>query len=136
MYHWIDKGAKWEILVGRLTKLNVNENLSELTGLVLLSSSQGRPTHYSEFYGFSITIPRCYKNVYVKTVFSTTTDSGTLFFQNVFLWLIRIGIFFICVICLIGFPIKSLSLPSSLLLVHCLGLAVLLFRNKSWIRKN
>ena len=68
---------------------------------------RGTSTHYSDrLYDFSITIPRCYKDVYVKSFFPRTTrlwnslpiecfpstvsflaylDSGILCLQNAFL---------------------------------------------------
>ena len=48
--------------------------LSELVELVPLPYSQGRSTHYSDrFHDFSVTISRCYKDVYVKSPFPRTT---------------------------------------------------------------
>ena len=46
---------------------------SELTHLVPLTFSQGRSTCYSErLHDFSVTIPRCYKDVYVNSFFPLT----------------------------------------------------------------
>ena len=46
---------------------------SELAQLVPLPFSQGRSTHYSErLHDFSVTIPRCYKDVYVNSFFPRT----------------------------------------------------------------
>ena len=46
---------------------------SELAQLVLLPFSQGRSTHYSNrFHDFSVTIPKCYKDVYVSSFFRCT----------------------------------------------------------------
>ena len=46
---------------------------SELAQLVPLPLSQGRPTHYSDrLHDFSVTIPRCYKDVYVNSFFPCT----------------------------------------------------------------
>ena len=46
---------------------------SELAQLVLLSYSWGRPTCYSDrSYEFSVTIPRCYKDIYVNNFFPHT----------------------------------------------------------------
>ena len=46
---------------------------SELTHLVSLTFSQGRSTCYSErLHDFSVTIPRCYKDVYVNSFFPLT----------------------------------------------------------------
>ena len=46
---------------------------SELAQLVPFSYSQGRSIRYSDrLHGFSVTIPRCYKEVYVKSVFPHT----------------------------------------------------------------
>ena len=43
---------------------------SELAELVLLPYSRGRSTHYSNrLHDFSVTIPRCYKAVYVNSFF-------------------------------------------------------------------
>ena len=43
--------------------------LSELAELVPLPYSQGRCTHSYRFYDFSVTILRCYKDVYVNSLF-------------------------------------------------------------------
>ena len=46
---------------------------SELAQLVPLSFSRGRSTHYSNrLHDFSVTIPRCYKDVYVNSFFPCT----------------------------------------------------------------
>ena len=46
---------------------------SELTQLVPLPCSWGRPTCYSDgLYDFSVTIPRCHKNGYVNSLFPCT----------------------------------------------------------------
>ena len=46
---------------------------SELAQLVLLSYSWGRPTCYSDrLHEFSVTIPRCYKDIYVNNFFPHT----------------------------------------------------------------
>ena len=46
---------------------------SELAQLVPLSFSRGRSTRYSDrLHDFSITIPRCYKDVYVNSFFLRT----------------------------------------------------------------
>ena len=46
---------------------------SELAQLIPLPYSQGRSTRYSDrLHDFSVTIPRCYKNVYVKSFFLRT----------------------------------------------------------------
>ena len=47
---------------------------SELAQLVTLLFSRGRSTHYSDrFHDFSVTIPRCYKDVYVNSFFPIQT---------------------------------------------------------------
>ena len=47
--------------------------LSELAELVLLPYSRGRSTRYCDrLYDFSVTIPRCYKDVYVNSFFPRT----------------------------------------------------------------
>ena len=47
--------------------------LSKLTQLVPLPYSWGRSTHYSDrLPGFSVCIPRCFKNVYVNSFFPCT----------------------------------------------------------------
>ena len=47
---------------------------SELVELVPLLYSRGRSTHYSDrLHDFSVTIPRCYKDVYVNSFFPRTT---------------------------------------------------------------
>ena len=46
---------------------------SELAQLVPLPSSRGRSTRYSDgLHDFSVTIPRCYKDVYVNSFFPRT----------------------------------------------------------------
>ena len=46
---------------------------SELAQLVPLPFSRGRFTHYSDrLYDFSVTIPRCYRNIYVNSFFPRT----------------------------------------------------------------
>ena len=46
---------------------------SELAQLVPLPYSRGRSTHYSDrLHDFSVTIPRCYKDVYVNSFFPHT----------------------------------------------------------------
>ena len=46
---------------------------SELTKLVLLPFSRRRSAHYSHrLYDFSVTIPRCYNDVYVNSFFPRT----------------------------------------------------------------
>ena len=46
---------------------------SELAQLVPLPFSRGRPTRYSDrLHDFSVTIPRCYKDVYVNSFFPRT----------------------------------------------------------------
>ena len=52
---------------------------SELAQLVPLPYSRGRSTRYSDrLHDFSVTIPRCYKDVYVNSFFPRTLDSGIL----------------------------------------------------------
>ena len=46
---------------------------SELAQLVSLPYSRGRPNHYfDKLHDFSVTIPRCYKDVYVNSFFPHT----------------------------------------------------------------
>ena len=46
---------------------------SELSELLPLPFSRGRSTHYSgRLHDFSVTIPRCYKDVYVNSFFPRT----------------------------------------------------------------
>ena len=46
---------------------------SELAQLVPLPFARGRSTRYSDrLHNFSVTIPRCYKDVYVNSLFSHT----------------------------------------------------------------
>ena len=52
---------------------------SELAQLVPLPFSRGRSTRYSEsLHHFPVTIPRCYKDVYVNSFFPRTARSGIL----------------------------------------------------------
>ena len=47
---------------------------SELAQLVSISFFRGRSTCYSDrSHDFSVTVPRCYKDVYVKSLFPRTT---------------------------------------------------------------
>ena len=51
---------------------------SELVQLAPLPYSRGMPTHYSDkLHDFSVTIPRCYKDVYVNS-FLAQLESGIL----------------------------------------------------------
>ena len=46
---------------------------SELAELLPFPYSRGRSTHYSDrLHDFSVTIPRCYKDVYVNSFFPST----------------------------------------------------------------
>ena len=46
---------------------------SELAQLISLPYSRGRSTHHSDrLHDFSVTIPRCYKDVYVNSFFPRT----------------------------------------------------------------
>ena len=86
---------------------NFHRPSSELAQLVLLPYFRGTRTRYSDiFYYFSVTIPRCHKNVYVNSLFPRTARSwnslptGTLFnysfFQNRFPLCFNIfGLFFL-----------------------------------------
>ena len=50
---------------------------SELAQLVPLLYSRGRSTRYSDrLHDFSVTIPRCYKDVYVNSFFPRTARIG------------------------------------------------------------
>ena len=54
---------------------------SELAQLVPLPYSRRRSAHYSDrFHDFSVTIPRCYKDVYVNSFFPHTA-TGMLSFD-------------------------------------------------------
>ena len=86
---------------------NFHRPSSELAQLVLLPYFRGTRTRYSDiFYYFSVTSPRCHKNVYVNSLFPRTARSwnslptGTLFnysfFQNRFPLCFNIfGLFFL-----------------------------------------
>ena len=53
---------------------------SELARLVPLPSSRGRSTHYSDrLHDFFVTIPRCYKDVYVNSFFPHTASLWNAF---------------------------------------------------------
>ena len=59
---------------------------SQLAQLVPLPFSQGRSTRYSErLHNFSVTIPRCQKDVYVNSFFLAQLYSEILYLQNAFL---------------------------------------------------
>ena len=52
---------------------------SELAKLIPLSYSRGRSTRYSErLHNFSVTIPRCCKDVYLNSFFLAQLKSGIL----------------------------------------------------------
>ena len=79
--------ASLELLAHRrnVTSLNLfyrcyfGRCLSELAQLVPLPHSWGRSTPYSDrLHGFSVTIPRCCKDVYVNNFFLTQLHSGIL----------------------------------------------------------
>ena len=54
-------------------KLFIRRCSSELAQLVPLSYSRGRSTHYSDrLYDFSVSILRCYKDVYANSFFPRT----------------------------------------------------------------
>ena len=61
---------------------------SELAQLVPLPFSRGRSTRYSDrLHDFSVTIPRCYKDVYVNSFFPLTARLlNFLCLWNAFLW--------------------------------------------------
>ena len=59
--------------------------LSELVELVLLPHSRGNFTRYSNrLHDFSVTIPRCFKDVYVNSFFPRTAGSEILCLQKDF----------------------------------------------------
>ena len=59
--------------VARLSLLCFGRCSSELAQLVPLPFSRGRSTCYSDrLHDFSVTIPRCYKDVYVNSFFPRT----------------------------------------------------------------
>ena len=58
---------------------------SELAELVPLLCSPGRSTYSDRLYDFSVTIPRCYKDVYVNSFFPRTARLWNLCLQNAFL---------------------------------------------------
>ena len=78
----------WRLTVGSLEPLAHRRNIaslslfyryyfgrcsSELAQLVPLPFSRGRSTRYSDrLHDFSVTIPRCYKDVYVNSFFPRT----------------------------------------------------------------
>ena len=54
---------------------------SELAQLVPFPYSQGRSTHYSDrLHDFSVTTPRCYKDVYLNSFFPHTARLWNYFF--------------------------------------------------------
>ena len=60
---------------------------SELAELVPLLFSRGRSARYSDrLHDFSVTIPTCYKEVYVNSFFPRTARLGILCLQNAFFW--------------------------------------------------
>ena len=61
--------------------------LSELAEFFPLPYSRGISTRYSiRFYDFSITIPRCYKDVYINNFFLRTAWPWIICLQKAFLW--------------------------------------------------
>ena len=55
---------------------------SELAQLVPLPFSRGRSTRYSDrLHDFSVTVPRCYKDVYVNSFFSHTASAARILCQ-------------------------------------------------------
>ena len=60
---------------------------SELAELVPLPYSRGRSTPYSDrLHDFSVTIPRCYKDVYVNSFFRHTARLWNSLFKECFPW--------------------------------------------------
>ena len=60
---------------------------SELDELVPLPPSRGRSARYSNrLHDFSVSIPGCYKDVYLNSCFLARLDSGILCLQNAFRW--------------------------------------------------
>ena len=60
---------------------------SELAELVPLPYSRGRSTRYSDrLHDFSVTIPRCYKDVYVNSFFRHTARLWNSLFKECFPW--------------------------------------------------
>ena len=60
---------------------------SELAQLALLLFPQGRSTPYSDrLHDFSVTIPRCYKDVMSKVSFLAQLNCGILCLKNASLW--------------------------------------------------
>ena len=58
---------------------------SELDELVPLPPSRGRSARYSNrLHDFSVSIPGCYKDVYLNSCFLARLDSGILCLQNAF----------------------------------------------------
>ena len=58
---------------------------SELSELVALHFSRGRSTRYSDrMHDFSVTIPRCYKDVYVNSFFPCTARLKNLQLKQCF----------------------------------------------------
>ena len=59
--------------LGLLYRYHFGRCSLELAELVPLPFSQGRSTYYSDkLHDFSVTIPRCYKDVYVNSFFPRT----------------------------------------------------------------
>ena len=59
--------------LSRFYRYYFGRSSSELAQLVPLPFSRGRSTHYSHrLQDFSVTIPRCYKDVYINSFFRRT----------------------------------------------------------------
>ena len=64
---------------------------SELAQLVPLPFSRGRSTRYSDrLHDFSVTIPRCYKDVYVNSFFPRTTRPWMNILHRIFSFDLRL----------------------------------------------
>ena len=83
---------------------------SELAQLVLFSFSRGRSTcYFDRLHNFSVTIPRCYKGVYVNSFFLKQLDSRVPVCFNVFVLLFLVTPYLIVAIhpCIEYGPIKK-----------------------------
>ena len=101
---------------------------SEMTQLVPLPFSWGRSTCYSDrLHDFSVTIPRCYKDVYVNSFFPLTARLWNSLPLECFLLTYDLGGFkssFNCRFFLNRFPICCNLVVLNFLVTPCLVVAV------------
>ena len=87
LYYVKKKQSTQHLLVTSLIAQKSLSPLSELAQLVPLRNSQGSSTHFSDrLHEISLTIPRCYLDVYANSLFPCSARLWILCLWNSFLW--------------------------------------------------